>query len=107
MSGNDYMFGGGTHPLSDATHPDNALPAAPSLDMPGAGDDVAMQQYIDGKEAFAPQPIMHSHGRSPNQQVSSQKKMEQHGARIERRKVERQSKSTKPGADLSSKKMGY
>ena len=107
MSGNSYMFGGEPHPLTDATHPDGALPKSPSMDMPGDGDEQAMQDYISGKEAFAPQPIMHTHGRSPNQVTDPNKKAVQHGARVERRKVEHQAKSLNPGADTSSKKMGY
>jgi hypothetical protein len=44
----NYHLGGGS--LGDPTsHPDNGLPALPSLSLPGAGDDLAQEQYLLGK----------------------------------------------------------
>jgi hypothetical protein len=106
---NDFTQGGPSAPFGSQHH-DDSLSPSPSYNLPGDGDEKAMDEYIQGKEPFFQHPVGRTVGNNPShshagtRDVSSTKSMEQHGARQERRKAERKSKANPVS---SARKMGY
>lgn len=87
MAANNFINGGGSQPFGNQ-HPDDSLPRAPSNNLPGSGDEAAMEAYIQGKQTGEGDPLG---GSDPNAN-----RMVRHGVRQARRQVGRAAKSTKP-----------